>query len=159
MTSSTPKPVARMQKVFEFVLANPSVAATDVSKKLKMTNANVSSLLSQLDSRKMVTSESLAKVVKTKNGDRQSWVKHYTAAIPVYELLPEPKAPVKKIKIAQPAPTVPPVEVLPAVVKQPAGKQAAVAHVSPAAVDDFVDRLAIRDARVLYARLHRMFGE
>lgn len=138
----------RTERIFNYVKDHPEVTAETVRKALKMEASSVSSLLCQLEQRKMLSSTDKSMRVNSSNG--RSMVRnvaHYTSTISEYELLPKPK----KLTVV---PQVPkkdnPVTVLSVEKKAPAVSM-------PPSIDEFIERLTIGEARRLHQKLDAMF--
>ena len=137
----------RTERIFNYVKDHPDVTAATVRKALKMEASSVSSLLCQLEQRKMVSSKKEQMRVSSSNGKSAIRdVAHYSAIIAEYELLPAPKKkPTPSAKQEKAIITVVPVErkIGPSAVSQ--------------TIDEFIERLTIGEARRLHQRLDAMF--
>lgn len=138
----------RTERIFNYVKDHPDVTAETVRKALKMEASSVSSILSQLESRKMLSSVSKALRVNSSNGKSMlRHVAHYTAIIKEYELLPKPK---KVAAVAAEVQKKPRIELTIVPVEKKSSNL-------PPSIDEFIERLTIGDARRLHQKLDAMF--
>lgn len=161
MPTITEEQNAAMRQVFEFIQAHPAVPSAEIRQALKLENRNVSGLLSSMVNRKMLTSKEATVHHKTPNGVRGTAVKHYTVALPAYQLLARPVyTPANRFNLRG--------------VLGPAAREKTslmtLRHgqlepvfepgASPKSpdLDAFLEGLTIREAKAVYARLHSMFG-
>lgn len=139
---------SRTERIFNYVKDHPDVTAETVRKALKMEASSVSSLLCQLEQRKMLSSVDKSMRVNSSNGKSMVRnVAHYTAIIGEYELLPKPK---KVVAVATEAQKKPRIELTIVPVEKKSGNL-------PPSIEEFIERLTIGEARRLHQKLDAMF--
>lgn len=143
---------SRMERIFNHVKEHPNITAAACGGALKMEGNTSSSLMSQMAARGMLSWKDVPLRVRSGKGFATLPVKHYSVALREYTLLPVPK------KGAKPAKKFAKTEV----VQTPAPLPTPKLHDTPVpgnvSLDDFIERLSIRDARVIYQRLDKLFG-
>jgi hypothetical protein len=145
----------KTKRIFDYIKDYPGRNATAITLALKLAPNSTSSVISQLEQRKMVRSENI--LIKVASGAKRL-VKHYTVCIKEYELLPLPK------EIVKPASqSVATCKVVPEEVAVP-DKPLATLTVAPQMEDEaamirLVDSLTVRQARILHRLLKDMFRD
>ena len=130
------------QRIWNWLKDHPNKTTLEISKALNLTLGNVSSLISGMYKRKMVTA------INDKSNSRRGVVGRYSVVGREYELLPLPKQQV----VARPQPR--PIDVAPPAPTPNNVRQAEV----PTTAEQILEKLSVKQAHELYVALHGMFG-
>lgn len=143
------------ERIWRYFKDHPRSSSLACTQVLKLSRANVSSYISEMESRRMIRSEPVEMRLRGAHGAYHNRkVKHYTVNIAEFEMLPKPKKPARKVKKTTP---------LAAPVATPPTATISVVSTPPATLQDWsaeqlVHTLTPRQARAVYDQLKEIFG-
>ncbi len=142
----------KYERIWRYFKDHPRSTSLSCAQVLKLDRVNVSSYVSEMETRKMLSSEILDLRVKgAYNTIHSRRVKHYSTNIKEFEMLPKPRKPARAKK--SPKVEMPSAHALPtpAVEKRPE-------PTTELSVEKFINSLTLRQAREVYDRLREVFA-